>query len=171
MTDILKATVNDAELIAQLGKQTFYESHGHSASNADIDAFVAKHYTTKVVAAEFDDPKVMYHLIKYNGTVVGFSKIEISSPDNNIAEPNVTKLARLYLLDGYHGKNLGATLFDFVIDYSQQKHDKGIWLHVWVENEKAVRFYKKNGFKIVGEHDYEISKTHTNPNHVMYLEY
>lgn len=171
MIDIQKATVKDAELIAQLGKQTFYESHGHSASEADIDTFVSKYYTTKVVAKEFDNPNIEYNLIKYNDTVVGFSKIEISSPDKNIREQNVTKLARIYLLKEYYGQNLGATLFNFNIELSKTKNDKGIWLHVWVENEKAVRFYKKNGFKIVGEHDYEISKTHTNPNHVMYLEY
>ena len=171
MIDIQKATVKDAELIAQLGKKTFYESHGHSAPKTDIDIFVLKYYTTEAVLEDFKNPKVEYNLITYNKNVVGFSKIEISSTDANITEQNVTKLARLYLLEGYHGKNLGATLFNFNIDLSKSKKDKGIWLHVWVENKKAVRFYQKNGFKIVGTHDYVISKTHTNPNHVMYLEY
>ena len=171
MIQILNATVNDAELIAQLGKQTFIESHGHSASKVDIDAFLLKYYTIKAVADEFDHPRVEYNLIKYNQTVVGFSKIELSSPNENIIEQNVTKLARIYLLKEFYGQNLGATLFNFNLELSKTKNDKGIWLHVWVENEKAVRFYKKNGFKIVGEFDYRISKTHTNPNHVMYLEY
>ena len=171
MIQILKATANDAELIAQLGKQTFIESHGHSASKTDINAFLLKYYTAKAVAEEFDHPKVEYNLIKYNNTVVGFSKIELSSPNENIIDQNVTKLARIYLLKEFYGQNLGANLFNFNIELSKAKNDKGIWLHVWVENEKAVRFYKKNGFKIVGEFDYQISKTHTNPNHVMYLEY
>ena len=121
MIQILKATVNDAELIALLGKQTFYESHGHSASKTDIDTFVLKYYTTNSVAEEFDNPKVEYHLIKYSGTVVGFSKIEISSPDHNISELAVTKLSRLYLLDSYHGKKIGATLFNFNIELSKSK--------------------------------------------------
>ena len=114
---------------------------------------------------------MQYHLIKYNKTIIGFSKIEINSPEANIKKQNITKLSRFYLLDEYHGKNLGTALFNFNVELSKSKHDKGIWLHVWVENKKAIRFYEKNGFKIVGEHNYEISKTHTNPNHVMYLEY
>lgn len=171
MIKIQKATVKDAELIAQLGKQTFYESHGHSASKTDIDTFVQKYYNVESVVQEFENANVDYHLINYNKKTVGFSKIEYSSPDANIAEQRVTKLARIYLLDGYHGKNLGATLFDYNIELSKAYGDNGIWLHVWVENKKAIRFYQKNGFKIVGEHDYEISKTHTNPNHVMYLAY
>jgi ribosomal protein S18 acetylase RimI-like enzyme len=171
MIEILKADVKNAELIAKLGKQTFIESHGHSASKEDIDTFLLKYYTTKAVAKEFDNPNIIYYLVKFNSQFVGFSKIEFNSPDYNIAEEHVTKLARLYLLKEYYGKNLGATLFNFNIELSKAKHQKGIWLHVWVENEKAIRFYKKNGFQIVGGYDYQISKTHSNPNHVMYLEY
>jgi len=171
MIEILKADVNDSELIARLGKQTFIESHGHSASKADVDTFITKYYTTKSVAKEFESPKVDYHLIKLNGLTVGFSKIELHSPNQNIDELNITKLARLYLLKEYYGQNLGATLFNFNIELSKTKKDKGIWLHVWVENKTAIRFYKKNGFKIVGSFEYQLSKTHSNPNHVMYLEY
>jgi ribosomal protein S18 acetylase RimI-like enzyme len=171
MIDILKATINDAEIIAKLGKQTFIESHGHSASETDIDTFVAKYYNTKTVAKEFDSDKVHYYIIKLNGLAVGFSKIELSSPNKNVADLNITKLARLYLLKEHYGQNLGATLFNFNIELSKAKKDKGIWLNVWVENQKAIIFYKKHGFKIVGKFDYQISETHSNPNHVMYLEY
>ncbi len=171
MIELVKAGVNDSELIAKLGKQTFIESHGHSASEADIDAFILKYYTTTAVAKEFDDSNVIYHLVKLNTKFVGFSKIEFNSPNENVSEQNITKLARLYLLKECYGKKLGATLFNFNIEVSKAKNEKGIWLHVWVENEKAIRFYKKNGFKVVGEHDYQLSETHSNPNHVMYLEY
>jgi ribosomal protein S18 acetylase RimI-like enzyme len=171
MIEIVKANVSNANLIAQLGQQTFYESHGHSASKTDIDSFVLKYYNVNTLAEEFANPKVNYHIIKYNNTPVGFSKVELNSPNQNIPETNVAKLARLYLLEDYHGKNLGASLFDFIIKYSKEVGKTGIWLHVWVENKKAIKFYEKSGFNIVGKYDYEISKTHTNPNHVMYLEY
>lgn len=171
MIEILKADVNDAELIAKLGKQTFIESHGHSASAEDIDVFVLKYYTTKAVAEEFENTNVVYHLVKLNGLTVGFSKIEINSPNENIVEQAITKLERIYVLNDYLGQNLGASLFKLNIELSKKNQNKGIWLHVWVENEKAIRFYKKNGFKIVGAYDYQLSKTHSNPNHVMYLEY
>jgi len=171
MIELVKANVNDSELIAKLGKQTFIESHGHSASKEDIDAFLLKYYTTKSVAEEFDNTNVIYHLVKFNSKFVGFSKIEFNSPNENVNDLGITKLARLYLLKDYYGLNLGASLFNFNIELSKHKKNKGIWLHVWVENENAIRFYKKNGFKVVGSYDYQLSKTHTNPNHVMYLEY
>ena len=54
---------------------------------------------------------------------------------------------------------------------SKKKQQKGIWLAVWVENKRAIKFYQKAGFKIVGKYDFQISKTHSNPNHIMYLKY
>jgi len=46
-----------------------------------------------------------------------------------------------------------------------------MWLFVWTENHKAINFYKKAGFKIVGQHDFQISATHSNPNHQMLLTF
>ena len=89
----------------------------------------------------------------------------------NIKDPNITKLDRLYLLKEYYGKKLGAKLVDLIIELSKQNHQNGIWLAVWKENQKALNFYLKAGFKIVGEFNFKISETHSNPNHIMYLKY
>jgi ribosomal protein S18 acetylase RimI-like enzyme len=48
--------------------------------------------------------------------------------------------------------------------------EAGVWLYVWKENHRAVAFYQKMGFEIVGEGLFKISETHYNPNHVMYLD-
>ena len=39
------------------------------------------------------------------------------------------------------------------------------------ENGRAIRFYEKEGFQIVGEMDFVMSAEHTNPNWVMLLQY
>ena len=46
-----------------------------------------------------------------------------------------------------------------------------MWLYVWTENHRAVNFYNNLGFKIVGEYDFKIFETHSNPNHQMLLSY
>jgi len=40
-----------------------------------------------------------------------------------------------------------------------------------MENHRAVDFYKKAGGVIVGNTDFKISETHSNPNHIMYFEF
>jgi len=75
------------------------------------------------------------------------------------------------LLQEHYGKNLGADLFNFNILLSKKNKQKGMWLAVWTENQRAINFYTKNGFTIVGSYDFKISENHSNPNHIMYLEY
>jgi len=54
---------------------------------------------------------------------------------------------------------------------SKKNQQKGVWLEVWVENYRAISFYSKMGMKNVGSYDFPVSKTHSNPNHIMYLQY
>jgi ribosomal protein S18 acetylase RimI-like enzyme len=171
MISIEKATVADSELIARIGSDTFLESHGHSASAEDIESFITKTYNKEAIKAEFNNPNAHYYIILVNGKVAGFSKVEINAVSPFVQDVNITKLQRIYLLKAFYGQNLGAKLFDFNIEFSKENSQQGIWLAVWVENKRAISFYKKKGFKIVGAYDFEISETHSNPNHIMYLEY
>ncbi|MEQ3664907.1 MULTISPECIES: GNAT family N-acetyltransferase [unclassified Olleya] len=171
MIKIIKATPEDSKLIATLGQQTFRESHGHSAPKEDIDRFILNTYNTDAIFKEFENKKAVYHLLYYDNQLAGFSKIQLETPNANLSDKNITKLDRIYLLDAFQGKQLGVTLLDFNIALSKQHNQNGLWLVVWVENKKAIQFYNKKGFKIVGAYDFNISKTHSNPNHVMFLEY
>jgi ribosomal protein S18 acetylase RimI-like enzyme len=59
----------------------------------------------------------------------------------------------------------------FNIDYSREQGQAGMWLFTWTGNERAVDFYKKVGFTIIGSHQFKLSETHYNPNHQMLLQY
>ena len=168
---IIKAGIEHAELLSKIGKESFLQGHGHSASKVDIDAYIAKTYTTSAIAAELKNPINLYHLIYFDNQIAGYSKIVLNQANENIDSKNITKLERFYLLKDFYGQNLGAKLFDFNVELSKKHGQLGIWLNVWVENQKAIRFYTKCGFKNVGSYDFKISENHTNPNHVLFLEY
>ncbi|MDO7135538.1 GNAT family N-acetyltransferase [Algibacter lectus] len=171
MVKIVQATVKDAQLIAKVGRQTFLESHGHSASEDDIKKFVNKTYQEQAIAEEFKNENVQYYIISFEGRIAGFSKIEINAISPWVNESAVTKLDRLYLLEAFHDKKLGVELFNYIIETSKQYNQKGIWLAVWVENLKAIKFYTKNEFKIVGDYNFKLSDTRSNPNHIMFKAY
>jgi len=171
MIQIIKANIEHSELIAEIGKQTFLESHGNSASKEDVNHFILKNYNAKAISKEFENPKIHYHIIYFKNKVAGFSKIELSTSNKDVNDLNVTKLDRLYILKEFYRQKLGSKLFDFNIQLSKKNNQKGIWLAVWIENQRAINFYTKTGFKIVGEYNFQISETHSNPNHIMYLKY
>ncbi|AIZ40227.1 GNAT family N-acetyltransferase [Cellulophaga baltica] len=169
--NITKATTEDSRLLSEIGKEAFLQAHGKSAPEKDIEAFTAKYYTETAFYKELNNPDNIYYLIYSNDHLAGYSKIAFNQTHPNISEKNITKLDRIYLLQEFHGQNLGTALFNHNVALSKKENQLGIWLYVWTENEKALRFYKKSGFKIVGSHDYQISETHTNPNYILFLKY
>ncbi len=171
MIQIIKAEIEHAKLLAELGENTFWESHGESASKADINAFVSEKYTKVALVRQLENSKNNYHLIYYNNKLAGFTNLELNCSNTNIEAKNVSKLDRFYLLKEFYGQKLGLKLFQFNLEISKKNKQKGMWLAVWVENKRAINFYQKAGFKIVGKYDFQISKTHSNPNHIMYVAF
>jgi len=171
MIKVCKAKISDAEVLAELSAKTFLSSHGHSASKSDIENYILKNFSTESYRIELADPHHQYYLIYLNNQLAGYSKIVFNSPQQKVKASNITYMSRLYLLKEFYGQNLGTHLFDFNIEISKNNHQAGIWLAVWVENLRAIAFYKKMGFVIIDNYDFPISKTHSNPNHIMYLEY
>jgi diamine N-acetyltransferase len=171
MISIVRATANDSYLLSELAKQTFIESHGHSASPEDINSYVNEKYTTNVLEKELSDPRNIYHLVYYNDRPAGYSKIILNLPPKDSEIENIAKLERIYLLEEFYDLHLGSALFKFNIQLIKENNQGGVWLFVWKENQRAFRFYSKNGFTIIGEHDFQISSSHTNPNYVMLLTF
>ncbi|TCJ13124.1 GNAT family N-acetyltransferase [Flaviaesturariibacter flavus] len=166
---IVPAQVSDAALLSRLAGQTFRESHGHSAAPADIDAYEAAKYKEAELERELSDPNNIYHLVYYEGEPAGFSKIQLNSPYKGAAQSNLAKLDRIYVLRAWYDKGLGKTLFQFLVSLMKDAGQAGTWLYTWKENHRAIAFYERQGFRIIGSHDFFLSPTHSNPNWQMLL--
>jgi ribosomal protein S18 acetylase RimI-like enzyme len=171
MYTIIKATLKDAQLLSIIGKAAFLVAHGHSAPKKDIDNYVSQNFNEENFKKELSDVKNEYYLIYSDTKIAGYSKVILNSKNENISSEDITLLSRLYLLEAFYGLNLGKELFNFNVNLSKENNQKGIWLAVWVENQRAISFYEKRGFVKVGKFDFKISETHYNPNHIMYLAF
>lgn len=171
MTSIVRATEADSPLLAELAKQTFIESHWKSSPEEDAKKYLLENFNEKTLVSELRNPDNIYHLLYHNEELVGFSKIIFNVPFEDGVDKNMTKLQRIFLLKKVYDLKLGFELLSFNLDLMKQHHQTGVWLYVWIENERAIKFYTRNGFRIVGSHDFKISENHTNPNHIMFLDF
>ncbi|MBK5273358.1 MAG: GNAT family N-acetyltransferase [Bacteroidia bacterium] len=168
---IVRATKKDSPLLSRIAKITFIESHGNSAKSEDINIYVTEKYSPAVFRLELNDPKNIYYIIYHDKKPAGYSQIIYDLPYENCPAPNIAKLERIYLLKEFLNLKLGLKLFQFNVDLSKKNNQWGIWLYVWNENLRAVHFYTKSGFHIIGSYDFNISETHSNPNHQMLLKF
>ena len=171
MISIQPAYIDDALLLSQIAPKVHLESHGHSAKAEHHEYYISRKLSPEAFSIELSSPENIYHLIYVDEQPAGYSKIILNVPHPEIAEGPVTKLERLYLLKEFYGMNAGKALYDHNVKIACENHQLGMWLNVWMENHRAIAFYVKQGFTIIGRADFEVSPTHTNPNHVMYVKW
>jgi diamine N-acetyltransferase len=171
MIKISRASDEHLPILTSIGSKTLHESHGRSAPAHIMNAYVDEKFSEAALKEELDDPNNIFHIIYYNNIPTGYSKIIYNIPIDPVPFSNITKMERLYLLEEFHGLKLGHELMEFNVNLSKQNNQAGMWLYVWKENHRALRFYEKAGFTIVGDGWFRLTEEHSNPNWQMYLEY
>lgn len=164
-------TPEHATILSQIGRTSLLESHGHSAPAEIMEAYVSRSFSEEACRAELSEPTNIFTGVWYNDQPAGYSKIICNTPHPQVALTPVTKLERIYLLKEYYGLGLGQGLLARAIESSKAHGDLGIWLDVWKKNDRAIRFYEKEHFEIVGESSFVLTDTRTNPIWVMLRKY
>ena len=170
MVSFERADKSHAHLLSEIAGLTFIESHGHSAKREDINNFITQKYNPDTFISELINKKNNYYLVYYQNRLAGFSNIIYNFPYADSKVEDIAKLERIYILKEFYDLKLGYNLFEFNRNLARTNNQKGIWLFVWKGNERAIKFYKKNGFEVIGNFDYKISETHSNPNYQMFLK-
>lgn len=160
----------EAESLAELSQKTFIESHGHSAEAEDIQNYIDSHFNSEVLSDALKDTRNHFSKIYVEDQLAGYAKLILNEPQPLANISPIAKFERIYLLKDFYGLGLGEKLLDHNIKIAKAHQQKGLWLFVWTENEKGLRFYKKNEFKVIGEHEFKISDQHSNPDYVMLKE-
>ena len=65
---------------------------------------------------------------------------------------NSLEIERIYVSKEYLGKQVGQLLLGKAIAIANDNKLDFVWLGVWEKNQRAIRFYEKNGFVVFDEH-------------------
>jgi ribosomal protein S18 acetylase RimI-like enzyme len=76
------------------------------------------------------------------------------------------QLHQIYVLERARSGGVGAALLQAVIAEARARGAASLWLGVWSQNPRAVRFYERHGFAIVGSHTFVLG-TDAQRDHVM----
>ncbi len=68
------------------------------------------------------------------------------------AQPGKSELQTLYVLPQFQRSGAGKKL----VDEALKRLPHGLWLTCWHENDRALNFYRKNGFSVTGEDWFEL---------------
>jgi ribosomal protein S18 acetylase RimI-like enzyme len=150
--EIKKATILDLDSIQKISTQTFTETFAAVNTPENIANYIKDSLNTEQLTAELNNANSQFYIAYSDTEVVGYLKINFGDAQTESFNENALEVQRIYVLQNFHGKNIGQLLLEEVKKIAQATGVDYIWLGVWEENHKALRFYTKNGFVVFDKH-------------------
>lgn len=143
---LVKATINDLETVRQIGIDTFFESFASVNTEENMAHYLKTGFSTEKVASELGNPASEF-ILAYDGEqLIGYLKVNHGPAQSELKDGTALEIERIYVLKAWHGQKIGQLLYDKAIEIARAHGYTYVWLGVWEENEKAIGFYKRNGF-------------------------
>jgi len=153
---IRRATSADAALLAGMGARTFYETFVDSCRPEDMRAHLAATFGVAQQAAELADARSVFFIAEAGGAAAGYAKLHRGATPACIEGDTPVELARLYTEREWHGRGVGEKLMRELLEEARRSGCQTMWLGVWEHNGRALAFYRKWGFKVVGAHIFQV---------------
>lgn len=153
---IRKANIQDIEKLKEIGKQTFYETFSSENSEENMTEYLENGFSTKKLKSELTDPNAEFYFAELDGKTIGYLKINYGQSQTEIKDKNALEIERIYILKEFHGKKAGQLLYGKAIELAKKNGVDYVWLGVWEQNPRAIRFYEKNGFVPFDKHIFKL---------------
>ena len=155
---IIPATPSDVLTLQSIGRQTFFETFAESNTEENMAKYLEEGFSAEKLSAELSQPESAFYFAVENDQVIGYLKINRGASQTEQQSNKALEIERIYVLKAYHGKNIGQLLYEKAMQLAQQQQVEYVWLGVWEENPRAIRFYEKNGFVAFDKHIFKLGE-------------
>lgn len=157
---IRQITQEDVIALMTISRQTFYDTFHHNATKENMADYLDTRYDKDKLLNEINHPNSVFYFVyeTNNDSPIGYIKLNWGTAQSESFDTTAFEIERIYVLKEYHSYGVGQYLMDFALDYAQTHGFTRVWLGVWEHNERALRFYFKNGFVRFSEHTFTIGQ-------------
>lgn len=154
--DLVQCRRQDISLLRDIAIQTYEETFAKDNTPENMAAYLADCFSPEKLEREWSDPGSTFYLALENGDAVGYLKLNDAPAQTDVNDAASLELERIYVLREFHGAGHGGQLLEKAIECARDGGKEYIWLGVWENNHRALRFYEKNGFRRFGEHVFQL---------------
>lgn len=149
---------DDAEVLARFASRAFIDAYGADNPPEHVREYAKTAFAIETVRRQLADPATVFLIAKHGSVFADQGKGEIAyvklckdQAIEELADPAPMQLERIYVDQTSQSSGLGRMLLDATFDLARHDSIETIWLAVWEKNERAQRFYARNGFEVVGK--------------------
>lgn len=151
---IREAKLEDTAQISAFGARTFEQAFGSQNTKEDMEEYVSLNFSEARIRSQLLDRSSIFLLAYEDDILVGYSMLQYGEAPESVSGKNQIELVRIYVDRSLIGGGYGSKLMEACIKKASEGGHDVIWLGVWEENESAIEFYMKWGFKKVGSKEF-----------------
>lgn len=138
------------ETYIRVGRKSYSQHYLHLWKDREPLPYFEDSFSPAAVQNEWEDPNCLLFLIQLMNKPAGILKILLTKAIPTANVPDCLFLERIYILNEYSGKGLGKYTLDFIEKLAAKNNKKIICLES-MQKGRALDFYKRHGFNIIGE--------------------
>jgi diamine N-acetyltransferase len=140
----------DYNWMATLCADQFYRVHETGFVNEDLHWLIDHKFNPLALQEDIETAENSYWVAFINQQPAGCVKLGPTSLSLAKQHPKAIELSRLYLFAHITGHGIGKLLLLTALAAAIKMGYTSCWLHVYIENPGARRFYEREGFTVVG---------------------
>jgi GNAT superfamily N-acetyltransferase len=154
---VREAFAEDADRLALVGAATFLETFaGHLDGSAIVAHCRNEHSADAYRRYLGSDGTAWLAEILPGGAPIGFALLAPSTLPGTNPDGSDVELKRIYSLSRFHGTGVGAALMRHALDCARAREARRLLLGVYAGNERAMAFYRKQGFAPIAERRFQV---------------
>lgn len=154
--EIRRVTTKDIDNLRQIGRQTFSETFAPGNTEENLANYLEDGFSDNKLMAELQNAGSEFYFAEAANNIIGYLKLNFGASQTELNDPAAMEIERIYVIKEYHGREAGQVLYNTAIRIAKERHCQYVWLGVWEENPRAIRFYKKNGFTEFDKHIFRL---------------
>lgn len=153
---IIKISEKDVVSLQAISKQTFYETFAAVNTEENMTIYLEESFSVEKLTAELNNPDAAFYFAIQYDEVIGYLKLNKAASQTELKDSEALEIERIYVSQAFHGKKVGQLLYEKAIQVAREAGVEYVWLGVWEENARAIRFYEKNGFVPFDKHLFKL---------------
>jgi ribosomal protein S18 acetylase RimI-like enzyme len=158
MAVIRRAVLQDAANLAVFASRAYATTFGEFTDPEDLDEFLAVTYGIRQQSAEITNNNIQTLIVELEDRIIGYAQIRRGPTPDCILDEASVELWRFYIDNPWQGKGIAQDLMNAAKAVAIELGGQTIWLSVWEENARAIKFYFKNGFRDVGAREFWVGR-------------
>ncbi|MBC2839912.1 GNAT family N-acetyltransferase [Robiginitalea sp. SC105] len=134
----------------EAGRRAYTDHYCHLWPGGDPEPYLGRNLVPGVVLGELANPAYRHWLVKTASGVAGICVISTDKEYPGFHEGKSLFIDKVYLIRAFTGQGIGSAVLGAVREFARQSAKSGVWLKA-MQKGPALRFYQKEGFRILGE--------------------